>query len=352
MLRELFRGINRIGREFGVFQVEISTYSSLESQIHPRAAFAEQWTFQKMSLDTFQKISRHFPLARWVSICGWGEPLENESIIPMLHLAKQSHCLTGLTTNGVNLTENLALQLLQEGLDLIVISLEIESQEIQEILQNESNFKHITEQVEGLVQIKKKLRRDKPFIKLSFPMTRLNMRELPNVVPLAARLGVEEVIFTHLDYLPDQRWNILRTFYHESPTPAFQESIDEIRRLGNKMGVGVKIYPLKAEEVLVCEANPPRNVVFSVDGSVAPCPYLRIPKKGDIPRIFMHKEYRVPQTSFGNINHEDFLEVWNKEPYKKFREIFEERNKAGTEGSSGLRPLSELCQTCYKAYGI
>jgi MoaA/NifB/PqqE/SkfB family radical SAM enzyme len=178
------------------------------------------------------------------------------------------------------------------------------------------------------------------------------MRELPNVVPLAARLGVEEVIFTHLDYLPDERWNILRTFYHESPTPAFQESIDEIRRLGNRMGVGVKTYPLKAEEVLVCEPNPPRNVFFSVDGSVTPCPYLRIPKKGDIPRIFMHKEYRVPQTFFGNINHEDFLEVWNKESYKKFREIFEERSKAGMEGSSGLRPLSELCRTCYKAYEI
>jgi len=201
MLRELFRGINRIGREFGVFQIEISTYSSLESQVHLRAAFPEQWIFQKMSLETFQKISRHFPLAQWVSIRGWGEPLENENIIPMLHLAKQAHCLTGLTTNGMNLTENLAQQILQEALDLIVISLEIENQPIQESLQEDSNLKHIMEQVEELVQIKKKLRRDKPFVKLSFPMTRLNMRELPNVVPLAARLGVEEVIFTHLDYL-------------------------------------------------------------------------------------------------------------------------------------------------------
>ena len=116
---------------------------------------------------------------------------------------------------------------------------------------------------------------------------------------------------------------------------------------------------------------PPINVFFSVDGSVAPCPYLRIPKKGDIPRIFMNKESRVPQTFFGNIREEDFLTVWEKESYKKFRGIFEERKKTEVNAaqlldtfssisSSDLEnmtpkkppPLSELCRTCYKAYGI
>jgi hypothetical protein len=54
------------------------------------------------------------------------------------------------------------------------------------------------------------------------------------------------------------------------------------------------VYPLKAWEVPVCEPDPPNNVFFAADGSVCPCPYLRIPKKGDIPRIFMNKGYRVP----------------------------------------------------------
>ena len=137
------------------------------------------------------------------------------------------------------------------------------------------------------------------------------------------------------------------------------------------MNIAVKTYSLKVEEILVCEPNPLRNVVFSVDGSVAPCPYLKIPKKGDIPRIFMNKEFRVPQTYFGNIREEDFISVWNKKSYKKFREIFEERKKTEVNAaqlldtfsnisSSSLEkvtpkkpsPLSDLCQTCYKAYGM
>jgi MoaA/NifB/PqqE/SkfB family radical SAM enzyme len=199
----------------------------------------------------------------------------------------------------------------------------------------------------------------------------MNMRELPVLVPLAAKMGVDEVIFHNLDYLPDERCNILRAFHHESPTALFEQSIDEIHRLGKELNLPVKTFPLKAEEKLVCEHNPHRRAFFSADGAVAPCPYLMIPKKGDIRRIFMNRESHVPQTSFGNIREEDFLSIWNKDSFRQFREIFEERKKAETNAVQLLdafsnisasmleqitpkKPpsLSELCQTCYKAYGL
>ncbi|MEW6374214.1 MAG: SPASM domain-containing protein [Thermodesulfobacteriota bacterium] len=371
MLKKLARILNREHRDFEVFQIEVSTYSSLECQVCPRAVFAEQWDFQNMSMGTFQEIGQYFHLTKWVSLRGWGEPMENENIIPMLHLAKKNGCLTSLTTNGIRLTEDLSHQLLMAGLDLIVVSVELATQGIQEGLPAGADFERILKQITGFIQLKNKLHHKTPTVKISFPMTRLNMKELPSLVPLAAKLGVDEVIFTNLDYLPDERWNILRAFYHESPTAAFQQSIDEIHRLSKALRILVKTYPLKVEEQRVCEANPPRNVFFSVDGSVAPCHYLRIPKKGDIPRIFMNKESMVPQTSFGNIKEEDLLAVLNKESYKKFRGIFEERKKAERDMVqlldifSNIRPsdmkeevtkvpppFPEVCQTCYKAYGI
>lgn len=371
MLKKLSSIFKREHQDFEVFQVEVSTHSSLECTVCPRAVFAEQWIFQNMSMETFQKIGRYFHLARWIALRGWGEPMENENLFLMLHLAKEKGCLTSLTTNGIHLTEDFSRRLLTEELDLIVVSIELATQGIQESLSANPDLKRTLEQLEAFIQLRNDLHRHTTAVKLSFPMTRLNMQDLPSLVSLAAKLGVDEVIFHNLDYLPDERWNILRAFHHESPTAAFQQSIDEIHRLGRELSVPVKTYPLDAEEQLVCEPNPPINVFFSVDGSVAPCPYLRIPKQGDIPRIFMNKESRVPQTFFGNINEEDFLAVWEKESYKKFRGIFEERKKTEVNAaqlldtfsnisSSDLEkvapqkppPLSELCQTCYKAYGI
>jgi MoaA/NifB/PqqE/SkfB family radical SAM enzyme len=323
-----------------------------------------------MSMETFQKIAPYFHLTQWVSLRGWGEPTENEEIVPMLRLAKDKGCLTSLTTTGIHLTEASSGQWMDADLDVIVVSLELATG-VRESLKEGTDFKKIVDQVGAFVRLRESLHRQTPAVKLTFPMTRLNMGELPDLVPLSSNLGVNEVIFTHLDYLPEDRWNILRAFHHESATAAFQHRIDEIHRLGEERKISVRTYPLKAEEQLVCEPNPPRNVFFSVDGSVCPCPYLRIPKKGDIPRIFMNKETRVPQTFFGNIRDEDFLEIWNKEAYKKFRRIFEERKKAEVDSAqlvdtfsnlsaSSLEkitpkeppPLSELCRTCYKAYGI
>ena len=372
MLKGLAKFIMGDRREFEAFQIEVSTYSSLECQICPRAVFAEKWIFQNMPLETFRNISEHFPLTRWVSFRGWGDPLENENLLEMLHLAKRAECGTALTTNGSLLTEEVSRRLLETDLDVLVVALELATQAIQDGLSRiGSDLQRILDQVQALVKLRKASGKKKPAINLSFPMTRLNMGELPGLVSVAAKLGVNEVIFTNLDYLPEERWNILRTFYHESPTQAFEESIAEIHRQGKKEGISVQTYPLKAEEKMVCEADPPHRVFFSVDGSVAPCPYLRIPKKGDIPRIFMNQEYAVPQTFFGNVHQEGFLQTWNKESYRVFRRVFEDRRKAEAnvaqimDAFPNLRssaenqapkepppPLSEVCRTCYKAYGI
>ena len=371
MFKNLASIFHRDRKAFEAFQVEVSTYSSLPCQICPRDVFAEQWIFRNMEMEIFQKIAKHFHLAKWVIFQGWGEPLENEDIMPMLRVAKEARCSTGLVTNGFHLTETASRQLLSENLDFLLISLQGTPQAGFTEMPLGSDGHRILDQVRRLVDLKKAGRRERPLVKLSFFMTRLNMGKLPALVSLAANAGADGVIFTNLDYLPEERWNILRSFHHESPTPAFQESIKEIHRLGKKLKIQVETYPLKAEEKPVCEANPPQKVFIAADGSIAPCMYLRLPKEGKLPRIFLNKEYQVSQTFFGNIHDEDFLEIWNKGPYKNFRKIFEDRRQAqedraqildalinrkssslGKENWLPFPALSEVCRTCYKAYGI
>ena len=371
MLTKLANIFKRTHRNFEAFQIEASTYSSLECRVCPRDIFGERWIFQNMSMETFEKIGQFFHLTQWVSFCGWGDPMENEHIFSMIQLAKEKGCLTGLSTNGTHLNDTLSDQLLVAGLDLMVVFLEAATHDVQEPSVAGSDFKRILEQLEGFIHLRNARGSETPKVKLSFPMTRMNMRELPGLVPLAAKIGVDEAIFHNLDYLPDEQCNILRAFYHESPTAAFEQSMVEIHRLGKELNLSVKTFPLKLEEKLVCEYNPHIRAFFSADGAVAPCPYLMIPKKDDIRRIFMNREIHVPQTSFGNIREEGFLAVWNRDSYRQFREIFEERKKAEMNpvqrldvlsniSASMLKeitpkkppPLSELCQTCYKAYGL
>ncbi len=74
MLKKLAGIFKREHQDFESFQIEVSTYSSLECQVCPRAVFAEQWIFQNMSMETFEKtISRTgIPVVVdfWASWCG------------------------------------------------------------------------------------------------------------------------------------------------------------------------------------------------------------------------------------------------------------------------------------------
>lgn len=370
MFNGLAKIFKRSQRSFEVFQIEASSYRSPEGETRPRAIFAEQWIFQNMSMETFQGIEKYLPLTQWVFFGGWGDPLENRHLVWMLRRAKQAQCLIRLTTNGTLLSDELSQQLLSEGLDTLIVDLDGAVRTVPESLQGGSELKGILDNIQRLLSLRRRAKQSEPQIVLSFLMTRLNMMELPQMVPLAAQIGVDGLNFTHLDYLPNERCNLLRVFYHESKTPVFEEKVTEIEELGKKYKITVRTPQLQAKEVTVCEPNPLRRVFFAVDGTVAPCPYLRLPKKGDIPRIFLHKRYTVPQKPFGKITEEDFLEIWNKEAFQEFRRVFEERKKregnvvsflsAFSDGRASRAeeflpdppPLSQVCQTCYKAYGI
>jgi MoaA/NifB/PqqE/SkfB family radical SAM enzyme len=368
MLKGLTKLFKRDHREFETFQIEVSSYSSLECKICPRAVFAEKWLFQNMSLETYQKIAKIFPQVRRVIFQGWGDPLENENFSAMFQMAKQAECLTGLSTQGFYLTPEISRQLIEEKLDFITLNLEEILSAEEEGLRMSSELNQILDQIQHLIQLKKDRKQGKPAVKLCFLMTRLNIGNLRQVIPAAVKLGADEVVLKNLDYLPEDRWNILRAFYHESPTPSFQQALEEIHRLGQELKISIRSYPLKAEEIPVCEAQPHHSIFFSVDGAIAPCMFLRLPKKGKIPRIFLNKEYAVEPKFFGNISAEDLPFVWGKDEYRSFRKVFEDRLKAqrnvaslfdAVSGRSSSPqeiieppPLSDVCRTCYKAYGI
>jgi len=96
-------------------------------------------------------------------------------------------------------------------------------------------------------------------------------------------------------------------------------------------------------------------------------PCLRSQKRGH-PRIFMNQEHRFPDV-FRECKSEDFLEVRSKKTFLasgRSSKTEERLNTAGrlvdaftnirsgsdSQVSKGTAPpLSELCRTCYKAYG-
>lgn len=359
-------------RPFVAFQIEPTSRCQLKCVMCPRTVFSDAWEPGDMPLSVYKRISGHFHLAEDVHLQGWGEPLAHPHLFEMIEIAKRENCKVSLTTNGVLLLPRVSERLLREGVDTVALSIAGASKATHESIRCGSNYEQLIGNIKALSGLKAQLRSKTPKLVLSFLMTKSNIEELPEVVRLAKEIGIDDLVATNLDYAPTQVQDELKAFSCGRADPGFMKIIDEAKKRAMKSRLPLRVYPLEAEEVVMCELNPLQMVFFTCDGSVSPCVYLNLTKKGPIPRIYCGSRCDIERLSFGNIEETDFPDIWESTGYKRFRtayrkrmEVLEKSNMAMVfnmeelartekEIKSGLsaNPIPDACKTCYKAYGF
>jgi MoaA/NifB/PqqE/SkfB family radical SAM enzyme len=328
-----------------------------------------------MDFSTFERVSRYFPLAEHVHLQGWGEPLLHGRIYDMIEAAKRAGCSVGFTTNGMLLREDVSRRMVELGVDIIGVSIAGASSGVHGGIRVNSRLDRLVENIAALNRIKKQAGSGKPRVVLSFLMTKTNIHELPDAVKLAARLGADELVATNLDYPSTSLQDELKVFSCEEANEEYEALIKKSKDLSADHGLSFRAYPLKIEEVIMCELNPVSYVYVSHDGLVSPCVYLNQTRSGKIPRIFCGEKYEVERTVFGDVNEEDLMDIWSKPEYRAFRMKYIRRRdehynafgevpfdfgfsqrirEAEERAAEALKknPVPEECRTCYKAYGI
>jgi MoaA/NifB/PqqE/SkfB family radical SAM enzyme len=328
-----------------------------------------------MPLSSYRKMSRHFNKARYIHLQGWGEPLLHPDFFEMVRIAKSVGCKVSITTNGQALIRENSERLIAEGADIITVSVAGGSPETHGSIRCGSDLDALFGNVRWLSNQKKKIRAETPRIHFSYIMTKTNLAELPELLCIAKGIGVQEVMATNLDYTPFPAQDGLKVFSCMGKN-RFQKLIKEIQKTAERLKLPMRMYPLVMEEEIMCELDPLRILFISSDGRVSPCVYLNLPIDGMIPRIFCGSEIKVPQLSFGDINNQDLIEIWDSREYREFRgkfikraeilvraykdidfDLFRtldimKRAEREVKESIEIHPLPYVCSTCYKAYGI
>ncbi|MEW5950196.1 MAG: radical SAM protein [Thermodesulfobacteriota bacterium] len=362
-------------RPFLSFQIEPTSRCQLKCVMCPKTAFQDEWKAGDMPLSVFKRISGYFHLTRDVHLQGWGEPLLYPELLAMIRIARVKGCQVSLTTNGMLLSPDRSEKLIEEGLDIIAVSLAGASKETHEAIRCGSHFDTLFANVKALSALKAKLKSKTPKVVFSYLMTRTNIEELPDAVRLAREIGVNELVANNLDYTPTETQNDLKVFSCLKADSRWKGIVYEAGEKARQIKLPFRCYPVEMEEVIMCELNPLHIVFFSHDGSVSPCVYLNLPRSGSIPRIFCGSSHEIPRMCFGNAAEKDFIEIWNNPEYMEFRKVYQNRLDVfeKTYGHLGplttdrheleeaekilkndlsRNPLPEGCRTCYKAYGI
>jgi MoaA/NifB/PqqE/SkfB family radical SAM enzyme len=143
--------------------------------------------------------------ARNVGLHGAGEPLLYPFLGDLLDALRPSDAVVGFNSNGHLLTEAVCRRLVQGGLGWISVSLDAATAQTYLRIRRRPDFEALLSKVQTLREIRDSAGGLRPQIEINMTLMKLNLAEAPAFVELAARLGLDRVMFQEIQPGGSQR---------------------------------------------------------------------------------------------------------------------------------------------------
>jgi len=355
-------------RRWRLLQVESSMACNLKCIMCPwrEPAFQHSQTGH-MQPDVWAAISPYLKEVQSIDFTGGGEPLLQPHLIEWVGEASNAGCETGILTNGTLITGAKSRQLIDAGLDWLCISMDGATADIYEKIRPGAHFHRVCDNVS---QIATQRAGRRPKVMINFVMMQDNVHQLDAMVELAARLGVDQIIFKQCDVIRGDRGRGVGLF-NDTPTRDIQKmekSLRRARRLAKAKGIETAAFSWVPEELPVCAQDPRNSMFIRHDGRVAPC--INLALGGDT--TFLGNEVMMPRVHYGRLPEDDLLDLWKTDTCRSYRERFEQRmltyetafvrsdlepsptkiKEALENAKNAMPPASAGCRVCHYLYDI
>lgn len=174
--------------------VETGNYCNLQCPTCPTPQKMIHREKTLMSLENFKKVINNIKdLIHIVHLYSSNEPLLNPDIFRMANYAHENNLFTSISTNATLLSAEKTEELLNSGLDEIILCLDGLTKEIYEPFRAGADFENVFQNIKYFCQQKQARKLKKPFIELQFVLNKLNYREVEDIKKLAKDLKVDRL---------------------------------------------------------------------------------------------------------------------------------------------------------------
>lgn len=231
-----------------------------------------------------------------------GEPFLHPLFLAFIRQAKKHRIYTATSTNAHFIDQQKAFEIVDSGLDRLIISIDGITQETYEQYRIHGKLETVFQATKWLVAAKKIRKSATPYLIFQCLAVKPNEHEIPAIAVLGAELGVDEV-----------RIKTAQLYDYRNGHPLLPENERYARYKKQRDGS----YRLKYRTGNHCWRMWGGSVL-TWDGKVVPCCFDK-----DASHVF------------GTLETADFKQIWNGEPYRAFRQAI----------LSGRNTI-EICQNC------
>ena len=279
---------------------------------------AADFKLTQLDMAHFRALEPLFDIVEEVTLMGWGEPTVHPNFAQMLEIINKYAARKYFCTNGMRLSE-LQSAIFDYEVDVFAVSIDGARSETNAAIRVGSDLDKINRDLKEFVRIKRAGNLSYPYINYVFAAMKKNLHELPQVVELAADVGLEEVKVVFLtafneEFLPETLFDCQREV---------AEVFDKATRRAEELGVLLKLPYVQGEDPAGDKLHRDcfvayRDFFLGSDGYVRPC-------MSTADKFFPYEPER------------DFMELWNSAEYQQHRKTVNTPN------------MPENCRNCYQS---
>lgn len=276
-----------------------------------------------LSLDVLDKLENVLQKCEEVTLFGWGEPTINPNFSKFLERLDKTPVRKYFVTNGTRLDKYLD-DIFKYNVDIIAISLDGPNSAVNDSIRVGADFEKIIQNIKRIQAKKAELKVNFPYMNFVFVAMKSNIRELPQMVELAHKIGLQEVKVVFLTAFSQEM--LKESLYNKQALvkQVFKETI----QLAESLSIKIKLPYVQGEDIAGNKYHKDyfvgwRDFFIGSDDSIRPCQStsLKIGKFSDFTT---------------------FEEAWNSQAFQDFRRTVNCNNT-----KKGEMPIQ--CKLCYQS---
>jgi radical SAM protein with 4Fe4S-binding SPASM domain len=296
-----------------------------------------------MDFGDFTRLIDQFTGLEVLHLQGLGEPMMHPRFFDMVRYAVDKGIRVTTNSNLTLLNQRRAELCVTSGLDTLHVSLDGATAETFERIRVRGHFDRVIRNIElvsaAIAAAKAAGGMGLPHLHMVMVIMRQNLHELPDLVALGQRLGMEEIFVQHLShdfkesslpehYRPMRDYVDEQTLLTEDPARV-EHYFAAARQVSQQTGVKLRLPRLKWREYAAGTPGRDRcdwpwtGGYISYDGHAMPCCMVSTPDRANM----------------GNMVEQGVEAIWNGPVYEQFR----------AELASGEAP--EVCRSCALYHG-